>query len=220
MEYVRKFHNDVKKVLINSNVCKGHNVLDVGCGVGGDIHKWNKLELSRVDMCDPDIDSVEEAVKRIHKMKYKNMFVRHGDILCCNGKYDVICYNFSIQYIFEYEHIFYKSIDKIVELLKRNGGKLIGCIPDSDAIYKKVPFKDKFNNEILFFDDTKNKIKVKLTDTPFYDNSEYRTEPIAFRDRLVNELELRGLYLESWKKFPCSGEELTEMYSTFIFVKV
>lgn len=219
MESVRKFHNSIKKKLLEQNVRKDHRVLDVGCGCGGDIHKWNHIGCTRIDMCDPDLDSVREAQMRIDKMEY-NFKVSHGDILTCgSGQYDIICYNFSLQYIFENEPLFFKSINRINDLLKHNGGKLIGCIPDSDMIYTCTPFVDRHGNS-MFMDDDHKHVHVKLADSPFYKDNKFKKEPIAFRDLLVTHLELLGIHLENWSHFPDNNEVITKMYSTFIFVKV
>lgn len=77
MEEIRKSNNLVKRSLIE-HICKnrqGLQVLDVGCGCGGDLFKW-KAAGARVDMCDPDRDSLGEARRRAEGLKYRVRFLR------------------------------------------------------------------------------------------------------------------------------------------------
>ena len=102
MEQIRKFHNQVKSDLIKRTVKTGDHILDVGCGCGGDILKW-KHNAIYVDLCDPDPNSLEEAKRRGQGWSKARFHL--GDILRCPDKlYNIICYNFSIQYIFSKLH--------------------------------------------------------------------------------------------------------------------
>ena len=102
MEEIRQHHNLVKRQLIQSATRQGDSVLDVGCGFGGDLQKWIHANVRTLDMCDPNAVALIEAKSRASKLKIPVTFY-HGDILSCpsNKKYDVICYNFSLHYIFE-----------------------------------------------------------------------------------------------------------------------
>ena len=93
MEEIRKNHNEAKRELIQTVASKGVHILDVGCGFGGDLQKWNKCEVN-INMCDPERTALDEARSRA-----KNMHVRvnfyEGDIRNCPcRKFDIICYNF------------------------------------------------------------------------------------------------------------------------------
>lgn len=219
MESIRKFHNSVKRNLIQSVTFKGQYVLDVGCGCGGDIQKWNKCG-AILFACDPSNESLKEASSRANTMKIPVQFYE-GDILSSPDRvFDIICYNFSLHYIFNSRDLFFKSINAIRRRL-RPGCKLIGVIPDSQSILMSTPFNDDFGNVFVRSAATGNgafgeKVFVNLADTPYY-KGEARPEPIAYKDLLITHLEELGIYLESWK--PIVGEyEISGLYSSFIFV--
>lgn len=214
MEEVRKFHNDVKRELIQFVVRDGDHVLDVGCGAGGDTHKWKHAKC-HVDMCDPDPDAVKEAKVRSRK-----------HIFCCDvrgcpsGPYDVVCYNFSIQYIFESQKLFQESVAAICQRLK-TGGCVIGCVPNSDMILLYPSFRDALGNFMVRRTDKTGhggfgeKVQVQLVDTPYYKNGP-RPEYIAYKDLLVAEFHKHGVELEHWGPF-VPHFEISRMYAYFIF---
>ena len=222
MEDIRQHHNAVKRQLIQNTTRKGDAVLDVGCGFGGDLQKWYACGVRSLDMCDPSEQALEEAKTRASKLKLVPTFY-HGDILKCpsNKKYDVVCYNFSLHYIFENQKLFKSSIRAIKDRLKK-GGRLIGVIPDSESILMCTPFQDDLGNIMkrsesnTGFGNFGEKLFVMLTDTPFY-NGEFRSEPIAYKDLLITELHEHGVQLESWE--PIHGTQVSRMYSQFIFVR-
>lgn len=219
MEDIRKANNLVKRSLIE-HVCQGRRglqVLDVGCGCGGDLLKW-KAAGARVDMCDPDPDSLVEARRRAEGLKYRVRFFE-GDIRSCPQKqYDVVCFNFSLHYIFQDRDTFIQSIKAIRQRLRR-GGVLIGCIPDARSILDALPFRDPLGNTFeprgrTGFGDFGEQVEVRLVDTPFYSQGA-RPEPLAYPDALTSHLEQKGIMLEHWERF--DGEPLQQLYSKFLY---
>lgn len=231
MEEVRKSHNLVKRHLIQKVVEKSStsvHVLDVGCGFGGDLKKWFNLDipLLHLDMCDPEINSLKEAKQRVKNLKLENKKINffHGDISSCPQKqYDYICYNFSLHYIFQHSKLFFKTLYEIKKRLKV-GGKLFGCIPDSEKILMKTPFKDSLGNYVARnenqtgYGNIGEKIYVFLTDTPYY-NDGPKSEPIAYKDLLVTHLELNGIIMKEWSPLDTPWE-ISTIYSQFIFVNI
>ena len=143
MEEIRKNHNDAKRELIQRVTTNSQHILDVGCGFGGDLQKWHK--------CGANIN--------IHA--------------CPKRKFDVVCYNFSLHYIFATKELFFSSIHEIKKRVKP-GGRLIGIIPDSEKLLFKTPYLDDVGN---FFKLKQHgdggfgeKLFVNLTDTPFFIN--------------------------------------------------
>jgi len=222
MENYRKIHNNVKRTLIQSTVTPGMRVLDVGCGFGGDLQKWSSVN-AVVTMCDPIPASVDEARRRARTMGMSSINILHGDILRCPDEmYDAICYNFSLHYIFESRDTFMKSLEAIKNRLTI-GGALFGCIPDSEKILLRAPFRDSMGNTFTLDKRTGwgnfgERIWVKLSNTPFYKNGA-RPEPLAYKDMLVTHLDDMGIELREWEPFD-SPFDLSGFYSTFKFVRI
>lgn len=218
MDAVRTSNNLIKRKLIQSVASGNKQVLDVGCGCGGDLKKWQHAGIRCLDMCDPDADSLREAELRAQSIGMKPKFF-HGDINSCpHKKYDIICFNFSLHYIYESADLFFKSISGIKKRLKI-GGKLVGCIPDSESILEYTPFSDELGNKFLKkggYGEFGEKLFVQLADTPFYKDG-MRSEPICYKDMLITHLERKGVKLVIWERFPIE-HEIQKFYSTFIFV--
>lgn len=216
MEELRRYHNDEKRSLIESVSRSGHHALDVGCGFGGDLQKWRYADVN-LSMCEPDIDALNEAKNRAKGLKYRVNFY-HGDIFACpQRKFDIICYNFSLHYIFQNEKLFKDSLKEIKKRMK-NGGVLIGIIPDAMRMIMKTPLVDDAGNFFKMRSESNGdfgeKLFVQLVDTPYYADGP-KPEPLAHRDILVTSLENMGFKLKSW--IPLKGNPISELYSKFIF---
>jgi ubiquinone/menaquinone biosynthesis C-methylase UbiE len=216
MEDIRRLHNDYKRHLIQSVAIEGQHILDVGAGFGGDLQKWHSCKVN-INMCDPSREALEEAKRRAKNMKMRVNFYE-GDIFNCpNRKYDIICYNFSLHYIFQSAELFFKSLREIKKRMKPRG-KLIGIIPDSQKIIFNTPLNDELGNFFLM-KATPNggfgeKLFVNLVDTPYYAEGA-KSEPIAYRDLLWTELEKLGFKLRQWEGL--KGNPISELYSSFVF---
>lgn len=216
MDEIRRAHNTFKKELIQSATREGDLILDVGCGCGGDLQKWRHAG-ANINMCDPDETSLAEARSRAKNLKIRVNFYQ-GDIFDCpNRKYDVVCFNFSLHYIFASEKLFRDSIREIKKRMKP-GGKLIGIIPDSQQIIMKTPLQDDMGNFFMMKEHGNGgfgeKLFVQLVDTPYYADGP-KAEPVAYRDHLVCELESNGFTLALWENL--TGSHISELYSKFIF---
>tara|TARA_B110000977_G_scaffold181483_1_gene242198 strand:+ start:508 stop:1197 length:690 start_codon:yes stop_codon:yes gene_type:complete len=217
MEQLRRLHNDEKRSLIESVTREGDSILDVGCGFGGDLQKWSKVR-ANISMCEPSLEALNEARTRAKNMKMHVNFY-HGDIrVCPNRKYDVVCYNFALHYIFQSRALFSDTLKEIKKRVKP-GGVFIGIIPDSEQILFKTPFTDSHGN---FFKlkgtsngDFGEKLFVHLADTPYYADGP-KAEPLAHKDMLITHLENNGFAMKLWKTL--RGNPISELYSKFIFV--
>lgn len=218
MEEIRKYHNQEKRELITRVCREGDAVLDVGCGFGGDIGKFKQCGVN-LSACEPLKDALEEARSRASKVYKMRINFYLGDITSApNRKYDAVCYNFSIHYIFQSEELFKQTTKEIVRRMKP-GGRLFGIVPDSQQVIFKTPLnygKDTF----FLMKGTSHgsfgeKLFVQLEDTPYYHDGP-KIEPIAHRDLFVTRLEKIGFRLETWE--PLRGNPVSELYSKFIFV--
>ena len=217
MEEIRKNHNEAKRDLIQSVTNEGAHILDVGCGFGGDLQKWHKCG-ANINMCDPEPTALEEARARAKNMHMRVNFYT-GDIHNCpNRKFDVVCFNFSLHYIFQTRDLFLSSLREIKNRIKC-GGMLIGIIPDSEKIIFKTPLVDDMGNFFKMKDHGNGgfgeKLFVHLEDTPYYADGP-KSEPIAYKDHLVTQLEHIGFKLQLWEGL--TGNPISELYSKFIFV--
>ena len=169
-------------------------------------------------MCDPEPASLEEARSRAKNMHMRVNFYE-GDIHACpNRKFDIVCFNFSLHYIFASKGLFTSSIKEIKKRVKP-GGHLIGIIPDSEKIIFRTPYMDDSGNFFKMKDHGNGgfgeKLFVHLTDTPYYADGP-KSEPVAYKDHLVTGLEDLGFTLQSWESL--DGNPISKLYSKFIFV--
>ena len=142
-----------------------------------------------------------------------------GDIHACpRRKFDIVCFNFSLHYIFETREKFFSSIREIKKRIKQ-GGQLIGIIPDSEKIIFKTPLVDDMGNFFKMKDHGNGgfgeKLWVHLANTPYYADGP-KPEPVAYKDHLVTGLEDLGFSLVKWESL--KGNPISELYSKFIFV--
>lgn len=85
--FLRKFNNWVKSVLINQTCYnKGRflSVLDICCGKGGDLQKWQRNRISHYVAVDLSENSVRNASERFKKMKFKGKLPFHAIFMVNN----------------------------------------------------------------------------------------------------------------------------------------
>lgn len=220
MEELRKLHNDCKRKLIFDCVEPKSFVLDCGCGRGGDWWKWKSVR-ARVAAIDPDPESLKEAEARSHDMNFRVWFLGPGDIrqAAFAGPYDVVCYNFSMHYIFSDPKTFEESI-KALGVSVRPGGYLIGITPDKARAEAMVDesgkFTDNLGNEFIL---GPNDLMVRLADGPFYADGP-KSEPLLDAPVLVENLERVGFTLMTWEPMLKHPNGLvSDLYSKFVFRK-
>ena len=217
MEELRKRHNVFKRELIESVTNAGSHILDVGCGRGGDLQKWRGCNVAGINMCDPCEQSLAEAKRRAKNMKIRVNFY-HGDIHSTpHRKFDVICFNFSLHYIFETKELFTSTIKEIKARAKKNT-ILCGIIPDSHRITMRAPINLEDGSFFVLKKPGDGGFGeycyVHLADTLYYENGAIK-EPIAYKDLLITHLEDAGFELKTWE--PLTGSPISELYTKFLF---
>jgi len=217
MEEIRRYHNEEKRKLIQSVAREGQSVLDVGCGFGGDLKKWQHAGVN-INMCEPCEEALEEAKTRAKNLRIRVNFY-HGDIFSTpNRKYDIVCYNFALHYIFQSKELFMDTTKCIASKMKI-GSVFMGIIPDSENIIFKTPVNHETGSFFVMkgtsTGDFGEKLFVHLEGTPYYDEGA-KSEPIAHKDLLVTRLEKLGFRLHTWESL--GGNSISELYSKFIFV--
>jgi mRNA (guanine-N7-)-methyltransferase len=163
---LRSYNNWVKSVLIQKCAPpqNGSKVLDIGCGKGGDLMKWQSQRIELYVGMDPADVSITQARDRYRQMRRKNHHLFHaeffvkdcfgtsiGDIPIVQqvgfdkendprwgrGGFDVVSQMFCMHYAFESEEKARQMLKNVAGALKK-GGKFIGVIPNSDVISAMV----------------------------------------------------------------------------------
>ena len=217
---LRQLHNQIKREHISRWVPRRSHVLDCGCGRGGDWHKWKAVH-ARVSAIDPDPESIKEAESRAIDMEFGVWFLGLGDIrqAAFAGPYDVVCYNFSLHYIFENPETFSQSI-KALAVSVHPGGLLIGVTPERARAEAMVDqfghFKDSLGNEIAILH-ANSRLMVRLVDGPFYADGG-KEEPILDANVLIRALDHAGFEMVQWEPMIDRPNGLiSDLYSKFVF---
>jgi mRNA (guanine-N7-)-methyltransferase len=153
---VQKYHNEVKRFLINTFAPRQGTLLDLATGRGGDIAKWTHAGLRYVKAYDLSPAEIAEARRRLQSYDTKGTTIefettdRIGlrSFQDPKGPFDVVSCMFAAQY-------FYKSTETLEALLEnvsknlRDGGYFIGTVPDGKRILKLLDRKDLYESPYL-----------------------------------------------------------------------
>jgi SAM-dependent methyltransferase len=191
---LRRDNNTIKRALICTWVRPDSKVLDVGCGQGGDIHKWASVGVKLTGI-DPNPYAIQEAIRRSKGPNTTRFLV--GTILDAPRElYDVICYNFSLQY---------QPLDLMSEVTKRlrPGGLLMGVVTDSTQLWRASDYGISIK-----YIPGKDTISVYIPDTPYYRNGPVE-EPILEKIALMDRAISLGFTPLVWEPF--------SIYAKFVF---
>lgn len=166
---LRSYNNWVKSVIIIKHAPKerGFKILDIGCGKGGDLIKWQHQRPALYVGLDPADVSIGNARDRYNDMKRKNRrgppifdaefavkdcfgsalddipvikevgYDRNNDPRWGGGGFDIVSMMFCLHYAFENEEKARQMLKNVAASLKK-GGMFIGTIPNSDVLTRKV----------------------------------------------------------------------------------
>lgn len=152
--YLKKLNNWVKTVLIQQYVTPGAFVLDLACGKGGDLQKWEKANIGFYCGVDVAQGSVEHARSRycgetstVHPNRHQKFPAAFffGDCWGVDlaahlkhlGPFDVCSCQFALHYSFETEARARQALQNVAGLL-RPGGVFLGTIPDANVLVRKL----------------------------------------------------------------------------------
>ena len=152
---LRNFNNWVKSVLISEHCKPGFTVLDLCCGKGGDLHKYELARVSFYVGVDNVKESIHHAKGRYDKSSrsFEAVFL-HGDVTDDSTsissvvseyyslEYDLVSSQFAINYLTASEAKFRAFLGNVAENLKP-GGYFVGTIPDANILVKKLRTKGK-----------------------------------------------------------------------------
>ncbi|ODV88234.1 hypothetical protein CANARDRAFT_193912 [[Candida] arabinofermentans NRRL YB-2248] len=162
---LRSFNNCIKYILVNKYGKPHGNVLDLGCGKGGDMAKWESIGTESYVGIDLSDQSIKEAISRYRKSRYQfHAIFATGDAFNVpipkllenfkeevNLEFDTVSMQFCLHYAFDSEETIRHLLENISRSLKV-GGMFIGTIPSSDFINWKLkklpPGEKKWGNSI------------------------------------------------------------------------
>lgn len=150
---MRNFHNFIKALFIKRTVeklKKPVNLFDISVGRMGDYHSWNKADIKYVFGVDPDVESINEAKKRLVEIKKK--YFNKTAVNLAVGKitdeffdvkfnrthtFDIVSCQFTIHYFFENQQMFDNALYRIAYSLK-SGCYFIGTTIDGEKLNKQL----------------------------------------------------------------------------------
>jgi hypothetical protein len=130
----------------------------------------------------------------------------------------MVCYNFSLHYIFENEKTLEESL-KAIKVALKPGGLLIGITPEKDRAVCMANeygrFRDTLGNQ---FEIKGDKLDVRLSDGPFY-ASGAKEEPLLDGRVLIERLKDLGFDRLVWEPMvPRPSGLISDLYTKFVFV--
>lgn len=217
---LRKLNNHLKKEFIGTFALKDACVLDMGCGAGGDFHKWREALVGHLVAADPSSGAVAEARKRRIHGPASIVFVTGEITKVPRITFDFIFWNFSLQYVFDTMAHLKTTIDEMA-IRSKPGTIVAGVIPDSQRIFM-IPesYQDSAGNQIIKTDlsgTLGETVEFYIPGAPYYRRGPI-AEPVAWRDLFVTKMEAAGFHLDQWVPFAFQTTGLlTDLYSTFAF---
>ncbi|XP_013201244.2 mRNA cap guanine-N7 methyltransferase [Amyelois transitella] len=170
--YVRNFNNWVKSVLIQEYTDKIREkdygrqlkILDICCGKGGDLSKWQKARVEKVIFADIAAVSVQQCQTRYEDLKKRCGRLYSAEFIAADCtketlrdkfedpsiNFDLVSCQFGLHYSFESLAQARRMLTNISECLKPDG-YFFGTIPDAHEIVSRVKKSPNgiFENRIL-----------------------------------------------------------------------
>ncbi|XP_044282294.1 mRNA cap guanine-N7 methyltransferase isoform X1 [Varanus komodoensis] len=185
--HLRNFNNWIKSVLIGEFLCKVRqrkqniNVLDLGCGKGGDLLKWRKGRISKLVCTDIAEISLQQCEQRYQEMRYRghqNEQIFGVEFIAADSTKELLSKRYkdekmyfdicSCQFVYHYSFETYEQADMMLKNACEQlcpGGYFIGTTPDSYELVKRFEASDtdSFGNEIY-----KIKFQTKKGEYPLF----------------------------------------------------
>ncbi|KAI8809918.1 guanine-N(7)-methyltransferase [Cladochytrium replicatum] len=145
--HLKAFNNWIKSALIGRYTKPGNLVLDMCCGKGGDLLKFQSQRISHLVGVDIAEQSIEHARERYSSGRFQFSAEYHAadcfvvDLMELfpenRNQFDVANVQFAFHYSFETEAKARRGLQNITESLKP-GGVFIGTIPNAYQLVRKL----------------------------------------------------------------------------------
>ncbi|GAC93177.1 RNA cap methyltransferase [Pseudozyma hubeiensis SY62] len=241
---LRKFNNWIKSVLIGTFArgrdpsldgrarARGGRILELGCGKGGDLKKWEKVRPSGLVGADIAAVSIEQAIARYRD----NRHGFSGDFFAFDcfsmalteviprellqPMFDNVTLQFCMHYAWESVEKARMMLDNVARYL-RKGGVFVGTIPDSRELRDRLaasahPGDRSFGNRYykVVFDQTERWPAFGNRYTFFLEDAvenvpEYVVDFEVFED-LAHEVGLRCIYRKNFAEIYEEGSRHPE----------
>lgn len=253
---VRKFHNSIKKSMLSEYSKKVRtgkkqsvHLLDLGCGRGGDLHKWINAKIDRVIGLDADHEAIAEANERLSAIKKgSNTSIEFIclDVLAQNTphdlvtelkriygstswfQFDLVSMHFSLQYFVDNPTELLRILKFIAERMSP-GGYFYGTSPRKDKILELLASSDSYESDILKINTTRDSailFDVDLGRNSYFDKFGTSEEYLVNMDHFAAHCSSVGLELVRIQNFeelsslpPGPEKEFSDLYCTWAFRK-
>lgn len=197
---LRKFHNYVKFSLYEKYCKPNTTLLDLGCGRGGDMFKWQKVGVNKVVGIDINKNYVIDAIKRYKYNRsnflncdYQFFFTQEKFIFTeflqyrnLQTVYDNVSCMFALHYFFNTKEAAYGIFEQISNSL-RKGGHFFGTVMNGTNVHSYVKTKELFSTNAMFIkkdyneiSDFGTKIQFMLSGTLYFGEKTLSVEYLVF----------------------------------------
>ncbi|CAA6668766.1 unnamed protein product [Spirodela intermedia] len=228
--HLKKLNNWIKSVLIQLYARPGDAVLDLACGKGGDLIKWDKARVGYYVGIDIAEGSIEDCRTRYngetdqHMRRKRFSFparlfcgdcfeARLDKILADDSPFDICSCQFALHYSWSTEARARRALENVSALL-RPGGTFIGTMPDANVIVKKLREAEglKFGNDVYWinFEETFTQKKFPSS-CPFGIKYQFHLEdavdcpewivPFHVFKSLAEEYDLELIFVKNFHEF-------------------
>ncbi|XP_010931870.1 mRNA cap guanine-N(7) methyltransferase 1 [Elaeis guineensis] len=228
--HLKKLNNWVKSVLIQLYARRGDSVLDLACGKGGDLIKWDKAKIGYYVGVDIAEGSIKDCRTRYNsdadQQQRRKKFSFPARLICADcyearldkylrddAPYDICSCQFALHYSWSTEARARRALAHVSALL-RPGGTFIGTMPDANVIIKRLREAEglEFGNSVYWicFDEEYAQKKFKSSN-PFGIKYKFHLEdavdcpewivPFNLFKSLAEEYDLELVFVKNFHEF-------------------
>lgn len=227
MRLLRSFHNKVKRILFDTGaraVGGRPAILDVGCGVGGDISKYRTCGARYVLGVDVDPEAIAEARRRLMRTRtpVDIRFVHLNSVydleLSAPKSFDVVSCQFCMHYLWVDPDAFLGFVRRCL----RDSGVFIATIMNGDVLRSRGSIASPYCTALLGPDE--DTVEMHMEGTRYFDGNPKR-EKVMYPEDVIGKFLDAGFSLLSWNGFkeyqdrdyPEELSKVSELYCSVMF---